>query len=147
MKNLTKISVAASVVSVANVAKVGVASALIGAGLFLSACGGDSTSKAEKFVKEKYPDAQILTFDEAKKELQLVDDANTDESCFAKKSNAWDSRIYFFIKEQNDIKLVEVETDEDSGAIKASEKSIDRVIPFRTHCFKLDENGKPLYKK
>ena len=40
MKNLTKISVAASVVSVANVAKVGVASALIGAGLFLSACAG-----------------------------------------------------------------------------------------------------------
>ena len=33
MKNLTKNSVA-------NVAKVGVASALIGAGLFLSACGG-----------------------------------------------------------------------------------------------------------
>ena len=57
MKNLTKNSVA----------KVGVASALIGAGLFLSACGGDSTSKAEKFVKEQYPDAQILTFDEAKK--------------------------------------------------------------------------------
>lgn len=64
MKNLTKNSVA-------NVAKVGVASALIGAGLFLSACGGDSTSKAEKLAKQAiekdFAGAKILNFDEAKK--------------------------------------------------------------------------------
>ena len=66
MKNLNKNSVA-------NVAKVGVASALIGAGLFLSACGGDSTSKAEKFVKEKYPDAKILSFSEIQKEFGIKD--------------------------------------------------------------------------
>ena len=48
MKNLNKNSVA-------NIAKVGVASALIGAGLFLSACGGgDARSKAESLVKQKY---------------------------------------------------------------------------------------------
>ncbi len=64
MKNLTKNSVA-------NVAKVGVASALIGAGLFLSACGGGDefkpSSEAEKkavvLVKEKYPDYKILSYD------------------------------------------------------------------------------------
>ena len=71
MKNLTKISVATSVVSVANVTRVGVASALIGAGLFLSACGGGDefkpSSEAEKkavaLVKEKYPDYKILSYD------------------------------------------------------------------------------------
>ena len=45
MKNLTKNSVA-------NVAKVGVASALIGAGLFLSACGGGDNQK-RKIYKRK----------------------------------------------------------------------------------------------
>lgn len=58
--------------SVANVAKLGVASALIGAGLFLSACGGDSPkidNKHSALLKEKYPDAQILSFTEAEKEL------------------------------------------------------------------------------
>ncbi len=82
-----------------------------------------------------------------KKELQLVDDANIDESCFAKKSNNMFSTISFFIKAQNDIKLVEVKTNNDNGAMGASKESIDTVIRFRTHCFKLDENGKPLYKK
>ena len=75
MKNLTEISVAASVVSVANVAKVGVASALIGAGLFLSACGGDSPKIDDKhsaLLKEKYPNAQILSFTEAEKELDTL---------------------------------------------------------------------------
>ena len=45
MKNLTKNSVA-------NVAKIGVASALIGAGLFLSACGGGDNQK-RKIYKRK----------------------------------------------------------------------------------------------
>ena len=68
MKNLTKNSVA-------NIAKIGVASALIGAGLFLSACGGDSPKIDDKhsaLLKEKYPNAQILSFTEAEKELDTL---------------------------------------------------------------------------
>ena len=78
MKNLTKNSVA-------NVAKVGVASALIGAGLFLSACGdsGDRLEKlATKALKEKSPNAQLLSFDEAQKEFGAKD-----KECFINRKN------------------------------------------------------------
>ena len=62
-----------------NVAKVGVASALIGAGLFLSACGGGDefkpSSEAEKqvvnLIKNKSADAKILSFSVAQKEFGL----------------------------------------------------------------------------
>ena len=83
MKNLNKNSVT-------NVAKVGVASALIGAGLFLSACGGDSPKiddKVSALLKEKYPDAQILSFTEAEKELDTLGNKPkniTIKECFAK---------------------------------------------------------------
>ena len=74
MKNLTKNSVA-------NVAKVGVASALIGAGLFLSACGGgdefkpssEAEKKAVNLIKRKSADAKILSFSVAQKEFGLKD--------------------------------------------------------------------------
>ena len=84
MKYLTKNSVA-------NVAKVGVASALIGAGLFLSACGGDSGggseySKTESFIKKERPDVKILSFNEAKKEFGIKDDKCLTEK-FAKTIN------------------------------------------------------------
>ncbi len=74
MKNLTKNSVA-------NVAKVGVASALIGAGLFLSACGGGDEFKPESIaekqivevIKNKSAGAKILSFGVAQKEFGLKD--------------------------------------------------------------------------
>lgn len=46
-----------------NLTKLGVASALSGVSLLFCACG-DNTSKAEAYVKEKYPNVKILSFDE-----------------------------------------------------------------------------------
>ena len=83
MRNLTKNSVA-------NVAKVGVASALIGAGLFLSACGGGDNQK------EKVADiASFLTYDDAKKELGVDKDF---KQCFEKPI---DNTQFFFVKMSN----------------------------------------------
>ena len=88
MRNLTKNSVV-------SVAKVGVASALIGAGLFLSACGGGDNQK-EKFIKEKVADiASFLTYDDAKKELGVDKDF---KQCFEKPI---DNTQFFFVKMSN----------------------------------------------
>ena len=97
MKNFTKNSVA-------NVAKVGVASALIGAGLFLSACGGDSGDRLEKLatkaLKEKSPNAQLLSFDEAQKEFGAKD-----KECFIKHKEGWGvTEFYAFGKIDNEVK-------------------------------------------
>lgn len=69
------------VCKVVNVAKVSVVSALIGAGLFFSACGGGDefkpSSEAEKqvvnLIKNKSADAKILSFSVAQKEFGLKD--------------------------------------------------------------------------
>ena len=93
------------VCEVANVAKVGVVSALIGAGLFFSGCGGDSTSKAEAVVKKKYPDAKILNYDEAKKELGVTTEF---KKCFDKIPNDVDFTTYVFAKLDNEVKVYEI---------------------------------------
>ena len=97
------------VCEVANVAKVGVVSALIGAGLFFSGCGGDSTSKAEAVVKKKYPDAKILNYDEAKKELGVTTEF---KKCFDKipevDFNGVDFTTYVFAKLDNEVKVYEI---------------------------------------
>ena len=127
MKNLTKNSVA-------NVAKVGVASALIGAGLFLSACGGDSTSKAEKFVKEQYPDATILSYDEAKKEFGLT----KDKECLTEKGDFLDT-TYHFIKIDNEFKVLKVQTRKDNGASNISKIYSDEKLVGNFKDFKTDK--------
>jgi len=112
MKNLNKNSVA-------NVAKVGVASALIGAGLFLSACGGDSTSKAEKFVKEKYPDAKILSFSEIQKEFGIKDkECLKKEKKFAGKKGVTITYAYIFVEENGKFEILEVMTNSENGESK-----------------------------
>lgn len=122
MKNLTKNSVA-------NVAKVGVASALIGAGLFLSACGGDSTSKAEKFVKEKYPDAKILSFSEIQKEFGLKD-----KECLNDKNNIF-ATTYHFISVNGEIKILEIWTDDKGNSKLNSTLSADNIKAKKADCF------------
>ncbi len=108
MKNLTKNSVA-------NVAKVGVASALIGAGLFLSACGGDSPKiddKVSALLKEKYPDAQILSFTEAEKELDKSGNKPkniTIKECFAKHY----PNSYFIKLPNGDLKVIQISTSQE----------------------------------
>ena len=122
MKNLNKNSVA-------NVAKVGVASALIGAGLFLSACGGDSTSKAEKFVKEQYPDAKILSFSEIQKEFGLKD-----KECLNDKNNIF-ATTYHFISVNGEIKILEIWTDDKGNSKLNSTLSADNIKAKKADCF------------
>ena len=122
MKNLNKNSVT-------NVAKVGVASALIGAGLFLSACGGDSTSKAEKFVKEQYPDAKILSFSEIQKEFGLKD-----KECLNDKNNIF-ATTYHFISVNGEIKILEIWTDDKGNSKLNSTLSADNIKAKKADCF------------
>ncbi len=125
MKNLTKNSVA-------NVAKVGVASALIGAGLFLSACGGDSTSKAEKFVKEKYPDAKILNFSEIQKEFGIKN-----KECLAKNSGVFTTTHHFLKTPSGELVILTVMTDNKNGAsdIGSTYSSVDNFKGWNPNCF------------
>ena len=126
MKNLTKNSVA-------NVAKVGVASALIGAGLFLSACGGDSTSKAEKFVKEKYPDAKILNFSEIEKEFGLKD-----KECLTVKDDYLDTTYHFVRMADEKLVILTVQTRHKDGMQKFSGGSgytIGEFKHLKPNCF------------
>ncbi len=125
MKNLTKNSVA-------NVAKVGVASALIGAGLFLSACGGDSTSKAEKFVKEKYPDAKILSFSEIQKEFGLKN-----KECLAKNSGVFTTTHHFLKTPSGELVILSVMTDNKNGASRIGDtySSVDNFKNWNPNCF------------
>ena len=116
MKNLTKNSVV-------SVAKVGVASALIGAGLFLSACGGGDefkpSSEAEKkvvnLIKNKSADAKILSFSVAQKEFGLKD-----RECLknVKDINGYETYVNGFMYDYLFIKL-------SNGEIQVREVSIN----------------------
>ena len=129
MKNLTKNSVA-------NVAKVGVASALIGAGLFLSACGGDEfkpSSDEEKkdfaLVKEKYPDAKFLSYEVAKKELDSTSSRDFRECILGSSGRDY----YYFAKMPNgEVKILEVYIQEP----QVREKSLIDLRNQKTECFK-----------
>ena len=132
MKNLTKNSVA-------NVAKVGVVSALIGAGLFLSACGGgDARSKAESFIKQKYPDAKILSFSEIQKEFGLKD-----KECLnlKKGSASVTTSTYHFVKmSSGELSILMIMTDDKNGAsIVDKEYTLDsfkeRLKHTNPNCF------------
>ena len=132
MKNLTKNSVA-------NVAKVGVASALIGAGLFLSACGGgDARSKAESFIKQKYPDAKILSFSEIQKEFGLKDKECLD---LKKGSASVTTSTYHFVKISNgELSILMIMTDNKNGvSIVDKEYTLDsfkeRLKHTNSDCF------------
>ena len=126
MKNLTKNSVA-------NVAKVGVASALIGAGLFLSACGGgdefkpssDEEKKDFALVKEKYPDAKFLSYEVAKKELGSTSSRDFRECILGSSGRDY----YYFAKMPNgEVKILEV---------YIQEPQVKRKTPYR---FKTPKN-------
>ena len=127
MKNLTKNSVA-------NVAKVGVASALIGAGLFLSACGGDSISKAEKLAKQAiekdFAGAKILNFDEAKKVLGL-----TNKECLVKIQEVY-SYVWNAVKMDDGLQILEVmiRNDNNFAGVKNT-YSIDKFKDKKPECF------------
>ena len=130
MKNLTKNSVA-------NVAKVGVASALIGAGLFLSACGGgdefkpssDEEKKDFALVKEKYPDAKFLSYEVAKKELGSTSSRDFRECILGRSGRDY----YYFAKMPNgEVKILEVYIQEP----QVREKSLIDLRNQKTECFK-----------
>ena len=122
MKNLTKNSVA-------NVAKVGVASALIGAGLFLSACGGGDNQK------EKVADiASFLTYDDAKKELGVDKDF---KQCFEKPI---DNTQFFFVKMSNgESRVIGVYVSPHTNKAEMISGKYD-VEYFKTHLLKECQN-------
>ena len=126
MKNLTKNSVA-------SVAKVGVASALIGAGLFLSACGGgDARSKAESFIKQKYPDAKILNFSEIQKEFGIKN-----KECLAKNGGVFTTTHHFLKTPSGEFVILSVMTDNKNGASRIGDtySSVDNFKNWNPNCF------------
>ena len=144
MKNLNKNSVA-------NVAKVGVASALIGAGLFLSACGGGDefkpSSEAEKkvvnLIKNKSADAKILSFSVAQKEFGLKD-----RECLknVKDINGYENfngfmYDYWFIKLSNgEIQVREVSindkiNDTNGGFLTNTSYTLEQIKAKKPECF------------
>ena len=127
MKNLTKNSVA-------NVAKVGVASALIGAGLFLSACGGDSPKiddKVSALLKEKYPDAKILSFSEIQKEFGIKNKE------YLKNSGVFTTTHHFLKTPSGELVILTVMTDNKNGAssIRDTYSSVDNFKNWNSSCF------------
>lgn len=121
--------------SAINVAKVGVVSALIGAGLFLSACGGDSPKiddKVSALLKEKYPDAQILSFTEAEKELGL-----TNKECLNIKKEGWISAATRFVKMADGQFMVLSVLVDSNGKLSMVDKeyTLDMFKQLKPNCF------------
>lgn len=122
MKNLTKNSVA-------NVAKVGVASALIGAGLFLSACGGGDefkpSSEAEKkavaLAKEKYPNTKFLSYEYMNKEILV----SSLQSCQIANKNS-DTAIYLYSKSDTGTDNYELTTIDLQNNVVLDKQGINR---------------------
>ena len=107
--------------------------ALVCAGVLLNACGGDSTSKAEAFVKEKYPDAQILTFEEAKKEFGFT----KGKDCLVKKGDTFLTTYHFIKTSSGEIETVAVSVIVENGGlyeIKNAHYSVDS-LKFLIPCF------------
>ena len=142
MRNLTKNSVA-------NVAKVGVASALIGAGLFLSACGGGDefkpSSEAEKkvvnLIKNKSADAKILSFSVAQKEFGLKD-----RECLknVKDINGYETYVngfmydYLFIKLSNgeiQVREVSINDKTNGGILTNAIYTLEQIKAKKPECF------------
>ena len=66
-----------------------------------SACGGGD--EAEALIKKEYPNAKVLSFDEAKKEVGL-----TDKECLKIKISGGGYSYYHFVKINDEIKFVDV---------------------------------------
>ncbi len=122
MKNLTKNSVA-------SVAKVGVASALIGAGLFLSACGD---SKIESFFKQRYPDAKILSFSEIQKEFGLKN-----KDCLSGKKGTTLITTRFIKSSDGEISVIQAQSKDykDSGVMIKDTLTVDEFKKKNPECF------------
>ena len=96
------------------------------------ACGGDARSKAESYIKEKYPDAKILSFSEIQKEFGLKDK----ECLNTKKGSAsLSTYTYHFVKmADGQLEVLYVMTDEESGL------STNRNYTFNDFKAKVDDN-------
>lgn len=112
----------------AKMAKFGVASAFLGVSLFaLSGCGDNKT---DAFVKEQFPNAKILSFDEASKEFGLKN-----KECLTKKGDFIDV-VHYFIKENNETKVVRIEHRADKGISRVGHTtSVENFKAFNSHCF------------
>lgn len=90
--------------------KIKIIGVLICAGVLLSACG-DNTSKAEAYVKEKYPNAKILSFNEIQKEFGVKN-----KECLIDDKSGFFIKTYVFFKVDDEFKISRIETRPDNGA-------------------------------
>lgn len=99
--------------------------------MFFSACGGDSTSKAEAFVKEKYPDAKILSYDETKKELGVIN-----KECLNQKYDVHTATFITTKTPNAEIEILEIWTDNKNGAMMVRHThSIEQFKAKNPKCF------------
>ena len=106
----------------------------VAAAFVLSACGGGE-SKAEAYVKEKYPNAKILSFSEIQKEFGVKN-----KECLVKKGDFL-TNAYVFIEENGKFKIVAVETRNDKG-VSHTKKTYSDDEPISTFEYFKSENAK-----
>ena len=104
-------------------------------GCFLSACGGDSPKiddKVSALLKEKYPDAQILSFTEAEKELGL-----TNKECLNIKKEGWISAATRFVKMADGQFMVLSVLVDSNGKLSMVDKeyTLDMFKQLKPNCF------------
>ena len=90
-----------------------------------SACG-DSSSKAEAFVKKEYPDAKILSFSEIQKEFGLKD-----KECLVDKGGVFTNTYHFTKMADGELVILYVMTDNKSGASRVANKYTINDIKFK----------------
>ena len=78
-------------------------SVLAASAFMLSACGGGEDKAIESLIKKENPNALLLSFDEAKKEVGL-----TDKECLREEVRGGGYSYYYFVKIDNEIKFVDV---------------------------------------
>ena len=91
----------------------------------LTACG-DSSSKAEAFVKKEYPDAKILSFSEIQMEFGLKD-----KECLVDKGGVFTNTYHFTKMADGELVILYVMTDNKSGASRVANKYTINDIKFK----------------
>ena len=95
-----------------------------------SACGGGD--EAEALIKKEYPNAKILSFDEAKKEVGL-----TDKECFKEVGKRNIYFYYYFVKLDNEIKAISVtfSSEDNKPSMAGRIYSLDILKDLKPDCF------------
>ena len=98
----------------------------------LTACGGGGDDAAVSLIKKEYPNAKILSFDEAKKEVGL-----TDKECFKEVGKRNIYFYYYFVKLDNEIKAISVtfSSEDNKPSMAGRIYSLDILKDLKPDCF------------